>query len=296
MAARSFPTPIVSVERLAAELGVVPRQGAAAGPPAGPLVVIDGSWYLPSAGRDPGAEFEAGHVPGAVFWDLDRLSDRSTDLPHMLPRPDELGRMIGDLGIGNDTRVVVYDGSGSNLSAARVWWTLRVAGHDAVAVLDGGLGAWRAAGLPLERGARVPEPRRFSVRFLPELVASQDDVRALLGAPDVALVDARSAGRFTGTEPEPRTGLRRGHVPGAKNLPFGELVGPDGLMLPEAGLRQRFAEAGVDLGGRVIASCGSGVTACTLALALERLGHRSWAIYDGSWAEWGRKGGPPIEQ
>jgi thiosulfate/3-mercaptopyruvate sulfurtransferase len=277
-----FPRPLVSTAWLHEHLGEAD------------LVVLDGSWYLPSAGRDPRAEFEQGHIPGAVFWDLDRLSAPDTTLPHMLPSPEALAWILGGLGIGAGTRVVVYDGSGANLSAPRVWWTLRVAGHEEVAVLDGGLAAWRAEGRPLDAGSTTPVPSRFHVRFCPALVASREAVRARLADPNTQLVDARSAGRFHGTEPEPRPGLRGGHIPGARNLPFGAVTGADGRLLPVDELRRRFLDAGVDLDRDVIASCGSGVSACALGLGLEVLGHRRWAIYDGSWADWGREDGPPI--
>jgi len=260
------------------------------------LVVLDASWYLPSAGRDPHAEYEQAHIPGALFWDLDVNSSHATTLPHMLPSAGELAHLIGGYGIGDRTRVVVYDGSNANLSAARVWWTLRVAGLETVAVLDGGMTAWRSEGRPLEVGANRPVPCRFTVRFRPELVASLETVRARLNIPRLQLVDARSGGRFHGTEPEPRPGLRGGHIPGARNLPFGELTGSDGRLVPVDELKRRFTEAGIDLEGDVIASCGSGVSACALGLGLEVLGHHRWAVYDGSWAEWGREEGPPVER
>jgi thiosulfate/3-mercaptopyruvate sulfurtransferase len=191
--------------------------------------------------------------------------------------------------------VVVYDGSGTNLSAPRVWWTLRIAGHDAVAVLDGGMTAWRSEARPLEHGQTTPVPARFAMRFRPELVASLEGIRSRTDARRAQILDARSAGRFHGTEPEPRPGLRGGHIPGARNLPFSELTSADGRLLPVDELRRRFTEAGLDFDRDIIASCGSGVSACVLGLGLELLGHRRWAIYDGSWAEWGREEGPPIE-
>jgi thiosulfate/3-mercaptopyruvate sulfurtransferase len=260
------------------------------------LVVVDASWYLPAAARDARAEYTAGHIPGAVFWELDALSDNSTALPHMLPRPAELAKGIGGLGIGDADRVVVYDGSGVNLSAPRVWWTFRVAGHEAVAVLDGGLNGWRGEGRALEAGAVRRPAARFTVRFRRELVRTEEEVLATLETGAVQLLDARSRGRFQGIEAEPRPGLRGGHIPGAKNLPFNELVGPDGRLLPLDEIRIRYAAAGVDLERPVVCSCGSGVTACALALGLEVLGHREHAVYDGSWTEWGRIGGPEIER
>jgi thiosulfate/3-mercaptopyruvate sulfurtransferase len=279
----SFPVPLTSSAWLAAHLGE----------PA--LAVVDASWYMAAAGRNARSEYEAGHIPGAVFWDLDALSDPGSDLPHMLPEPEALAREIGLLGIGDRDRVVVYDGSGVNQSAPRVWWTFRVMGHDAVAVLDGGLGRWRAEGRPLVSGVTVRGPARFSSRFRPAMLRSLAAVQSSLEAGTAQLLDARSRGRFEGSEPEPRPGLRGGHAPGARNLPYHELVEPDGRILPPEDLRVRYRDAGVDLSRPIVLSCGSGVTACSLALGLELLGHRNYAVYDGSWSEWGREGGPPVE-
>ena len=275
--------PLVSTEWLAAHLG---EPG---------LVVVDASWYLAAMQRDPHAEYAAAHLPGAVFWDLDALSDPATTLPHMLPDPATLARNIGDLGIGDRDRVVVYDGSGVNLSAPRIWWTLRIAGHDAVAVLDGGFRRWRDQGRPLESGWARRPAARFTVRFRPELVRSLAQVRSMGGEAPLQMLDARSRGRFEGTEPEPRPGLRGGHIPGARNLPFTELVAPDGRFLSADELGRRYRESGTNLSRPVVVSCGSGVTACALALGLHLLGHRDYAVYDGSWSEWGTEAGPPIE-
>jgi thiosulfate/3-mercaptopyruvate sulfurtransferase len=241
-------------------------------------------------------EYQAGHIPGAVFWDLDALSDRASSLPHMLPDIESLGRSIGTLGIGNQHAVVVYDGSGHNLSAARVWWTLRVAGHQQVAVLDGGMAAWRAAGLPVQAGWTQWRPCGFRATLHEELVRSRDQVAWVKGKGGAQVLDARSRGRFAGSEPEPRPGLRAGHIPGAKNLPYAELVAPDGLLHSPEALREKFRAAGLDLQKPVITSCGSGVTACALALGLEVAGVTEWSVYDGSWAEWGRPDGPPVEK
>ncbi|HEU5218775.1 MAG TPA: rhodanese-like domain-containing protein [Gemmatimonadales bacterium] len=283
MTTASLPTPLVSTDWLARHLGE-------------PLLaVVDASWYLQAMNRSARGEYQAGHIPGAVFWDIDELSDRASPLPHMVSPPEDLARGIGALGLGNDDRIVVYDGSGTNLSAARVWWTLRLAGHEAVAVLDGGLKRWTAEGHPLRAGWTAWAPRTFRLRLRPELVRGLPAVRAAMESRSAVLLDARSSGRFAGTEPEPRPGLRGGHIPGARSLPFGELTGPDGTTLPPEELRRRFGASGVDGSRSVIVSCGSGVTACVLALGLERAGHRDYAVYDGSWSEWGRAGGPPVE-
>lgn len=250
------------------------------------VIVMDASWYLPQAGRDPKAEYLAGHISGALFYDLDGLSDPDTPLPHMLLPAERFAAAMSRLGVGDDAMVVVYDGSGVNLSAGRAWWSFRVYGHDAVAVLDGGLGLWRAEGRPLESGPVTRPPARFTPRYRPELVRSREAVRAVLADRSAQVVDARSAGRFEGREPEPRPGIPSGHMPGSLNLPFTDLVGPDGRLLDEAALRARLAAAGVDPARPVVASCGSGVTACAVLLALAQLGHPGLALYDGSWTEW----------
>lgn len=258
------------------------------------LVVVDASWYLPAMGRNPRAEYRAGHIPGAVFWDLDALSLQGTPLPHMLPDPATFARQTGRLGIGNDTAVVVYDGSGNNLSAARVWWELRLHGHDRVAVLDGGLGRWKAEGRPLEAGVVERLPVRFEVHLRPGLLRTLDDLRARLGA-SIQIVDARSAGRFAATEPEPRPGIRGGHIPGARSVPYAELVSEQGTVLPVDELRRRFEAAGVDLSRPAVTCCGSGVSACAVALGLTLAGQPDVAVYDGSWTEWGGRDDTPVE-
>ncbi len=283
MTAIRMPTPLVTTDWLSRHVDEPD------------LVVVDASWYLAAMQRDPRAEYTEGHIRGAVFWDLDALSDQHSPLPHMLPESPALGRGIAALGIGDADRVVVYDGSGVNLSAPRVWWTLLAAGHDQVAVLDGGLGAWRSEGRPLEPGAVRRPAARFTVRFRPELVRSQAQVREA-AAESIQVLDARARGRFEGTEPEPRPGLRAGHAPGARNLPFTEILAPDGRVLPLQELRRRYTNAGIVLDRPIVTTCGSGVTACTLALGLHLLGHRAYSVYDGSWSEWGRPDGPPVEQ
>ena len=273
--ADSLPAPLVPVAWLAARLG---SPG---------LVVVDASWYLPVQNRSAVGEYLAGHLPGAVFWDIDALSDRASPLPHMLPEPATLARAIGVLGIGNDDRVIVYDGSPNHATAGRVWWTLKVAGHDQVSVLDGGLAAWRQAGQPLRAGWTGWSAKRFVARWREELVRSRAEVRHA-AENHGQILDARSRGRFAGTEPEPRPGLRGGHIPGSTNLPYPELTSDDGSFRAPDELRARLEASGIDLRRPVITSCGSGVTACALALALEAVGHREWSVYDGSWAEWGK--------
>jgi thiosulfate/3-mercaptopyruvate sulfurtransferase len=260
------------------------------------LVVLDASWYLPSSGRDPRAEYRAGHIPGARFFDLDASSDRASTLPHMLPDADAFSRFAGALGIGAESRVIVYDGSGTNISAARVWWMFRYFGHEAVALLDGGLGRWRSEGRALEAGERSVAPRSFVAHVTPGRVRDMAAVESALRASDVQVVDMRSEGRFRGTAPEPRPGLPSGHMAGALNLPFTELVHADGTALTEGALAVRLAAAGIRLDRPVIATCGSGTSACTLLHALARLGHDDAALYDGSWTEWAGSGRPIVRE
>jgi thiosulfate/3-mercaptopyruvate sulfurtransferase len=256
------------------------------------LVVLDASWYLPAMARDPKAEYAAGHIPGARFFDLDAASDRSTRLPHMLASDAAFAAYAGGLGIGNDDDIVVYDGSGLNLSAARVWWMFRAYGHRRVALLDGGSKQWRAAGRAFDTAVPAVPPRSFSARLDRSLVRSMAEVEAALRDGATQVVDMRSAGRFEGRDPEPRPELPSGHMAGARNLPFNELVGPDALVLPLEALRERLARAGIALDRPVVATCGSGTSACSLLLALERLGAPPAALYDGSWTEWAGAGRP----
>ena len=258
------------------------------------LRVVDGTWHMPQAKRDARAEFEAAHVPGATFFDIDAISDRSTTLPHMLPPAAQFGTAVGALGIGGSDRVVVYDVRGV-VSAARVWWTFRAFGHDAVAVLDGGLKKWRAEGRPVERGAASPRAATFTACPRPELVRDVEAMRANISSRAAQVLDARSAGRFAGTEPEPRAGLRGGHIPGSLNLPYETLYEADGTLKSPDELRGAVAGAGVDLDRPIVTTCGSGVTASVLALALYLLGRRDVAVYDGSWSEWGGRADTPIE-
>lgn len=258
------------------------------------LIVLDGSWYMPAENRDPRAEFLEERIPGALFFDIDELSDSSTDLPHMLPSATLFASRMKKAGIGDGMRIVVYDSAGL-FSAARVWWMLRAMGHEEVAVLNGGLPKWKAEKRPLEDGpVRVRTPRHFTARLNASLVRDLADMQALLSTPGAQIVDARSAARFEGRQPEPRAGLRSGHMPGARNIPFNEVLNPDGTLKPKEELSRIFREAGVDVAQPVVTTCGSGVTAAVLALALAITGNRDAAVYDGSWAEWGQDNGLPV--
>jgi thiosulfate/3-mercaptopyruvate sulfurtransferase len=257
--------------------------------------VIDGSWYLPGSRRDAAAEYAAGHIPGAVFFDLDASSDPDTPLPHMLPSAAAFATRMSSLGLNDSDDLVVYDGSGANLSAARVWWTFRVFGHRRVAVLDGGMGKWRREDRPIQRGVVTLPPGRFTATLHRNAVRDLAAIRANLVHPREQVVDLRSKGRFAGTEPEPRHGVRSGHVPGSRNVPFTELVSSDGTILPDHQLRRRLEAAGIDLSQPVVATCGSGTSACALVLSLELLGHRNVAVYDGAWTEWGGRADTPVE-
>jgi thiosulfate/3-mercaptopyruvate sulfurtransferase len=249
--------------------------------------VVDASWYLPAQNRDPRAGFLAGHVPGAVFFDVDAVADRQTDLPHMLPDQAEFARAAGALGLSESDTIVVYDGAGM-FSAPRVWWTLTVFGAEDVRVLDGGLPAWRRAGYPLETGEAEPRAATFHARLAKTSVRDMPQVTALISNPAETIVDARPAGRFTGIAPEPRPGLASGHMPGARNVPIDTLVDEGRLVSPER-IREAFQTAGVDLSRPVVTTCGSGVTAAVLLFALATLGKRDVSLYDGSWAEWGSR-------
>lgn len=259
------------------------------------LRVLDASWYLPSQGRNARAEYDAAHIPGARFFDLDEISDHRSDLPHMAPPPEKFISRMRALGVGDGHQVVVYDGAGL-FSAARVWWTFRLMGKTDVAVLDGGFPKWQAEGRDVEDIPPVVRDRHITVSRQHNLVRDVTQVAraAKLGLAQV--IDARAADRFRGDAPEPRPGLRAGHIPGSLNLPFAEVLNPDGTMKRGDALRAAFAAAGVDLARPVITSCGSGVTAAVLNLALEVLGHRDHALYDGSWAEWGMFHDLPFEK
>jgi thiosulfate/3-mercaptopyruvate sulfurtransferase len=259
------------------------------------LVVLDGSMHLPTAGRNARTEYLAQHIPGALFFDIDEIADDKSPLPHMLPSSVKFASRMKKMGIGDGMHVVAYDSEGL-YSAARVWWMFRAMGHEEVRVLNGGLKKWKAEGRPLEDGEpRRRSERHFTARLNAGLVRDVADIRALLSSKAAQIVDARAAGRFEGTAPEPRAGLRSGHIPGSRNVPFQSLLNPDGTLKSEPELGAIFAKAGVDAGKPVVASCGSGVTAGVIALALAILGRADAAVYDGSWTEWGGDASLPIE-
>jgi thiosulfate/3-mercaptopyruvate sulfurtransferase len=257
--------------------------------------IVDGTWYMPSEGKNARALYEAQHIPGAVFFDIDEIADTASDLPHMLPSPEKFSARVRKLGLGDGNRIIVYDQHGL-MSAPRVWWTFRIFGHKDVAVLDGGLPKWIAEGRPVEDRPAQPRERHFTARLNNLMVRDKDQVQRNLATHREQVVDARAAGRFNATEPEPRPGLRRGHIPGSLNVPFTTLLDPaTKTFLPTPALTAKFRNAGVDLAKPVVTSCGSGITAAVLSFALHLIGHDDVALYDGSWADWGRPGDTPVE-
>ena len=259
------------------------------------LRILDASWYMPDSGRDPKAEYDATHIPGARFFDIDEISDLRSSLPHMAPPVEKFISRMRAMGVGDGHQVVVYDGAGL-FSAARVWWLFRLMGKTDIAVLDGGLPKWLAEGRAVEDMAPILRDRHITVSRQAHMVKDVTQVAAAAKLGDHTIIDARGPGRFEGTEAEPRPGLRSGHIPGSVNVHYARLLRPDGTMKPADELRAVFAEAGADMSKPAITSCGSGVTAAIVNLALERLGKRDHALYDGSWSEWGMYGDLKVAQ
>lgn len=275
--------PLVSTGWLAERLG------------APEIVVLDASYFLPAEGRNARVEFAQARLPGARFFDIEAIADTETALPHMVPSAGRFARMVGALGVSDDSRVVFYDAKGL-FSAARGWWLMRLFGHDAVAVLDGGLPKWRAEGRAIETGpARAAESGRFTPTLRAGLLRGTGDMLDNLASGEALVLDARSAGRFAGSAPEPRAGMAGGHIPGARSLPYTELLAADQTMLAPDTLRARLAAAGVDAGRPVVTSCGTGVTAAVVSLALVAAGLPPGALYDGSWTEWAQRPDTPKE-
>jgi thiosulfate/3-mercaptopyruvate sulfurtransferase len=275
--------PLVSTDWLAQQLGTAD------------LVVFDATKYLPNEPKDGRAEFLRAHVPGARYFDIDQIADPDTDLPHMVPTPGRFAKLIAALGVGNRSRVVFYDQKGL-ASAARGWWLMGLFGHDAAAVLDGGLPKWLKEGRPTEAAEPAPPPpAEFRPDFRAAWLRGVGDMLRNVSAGREQVLDARAAGRFTGAVPEPRAGMRSGHIPGSRNLPYTELLRADGTFRPAAEVRARLTEAGIDDSRPVVTSCGSGVTACILTLGLRIAGLPEGAVYDGSWTEWGGRADTPVE-
>jgi thiosulfate/3-mercaptopyruvate sulfurtransferase len=276
--------PLVSTEWLARELG------------APDLVVFDATIYLPGEDKNARTEFARAHIPGALFFDIDAIADPDTDLPHMVPSPGRFAKLIGALGVANNSRVVFYDQRGL-LSAARGWWLMGLFGHDAASVLDGGLPKWQREGRKTESGEPpAPAPVPFRPDFRAERLRGIGDMLANVESRTALVLDARAGARFRAEAPEPRAGMRSGHIPGAASLPYAELLTPELTFRDRNTLRARFAQAGADGSRPVVTSCGSGVSACVLTLGLRLAGLPEGAVYDGSWSEWGGRPDTPIER
>lgn len=274
-------SPLVSIDWLATHLS------------APDIRLVDASWYLPADGRTPPEEYRGCHIPGAVFFDLDEIADLDSGLPHMLPSAEKFAARVRKLGLGDGNRLVIYDG-GDPYAAARVRWMFRAFGASDVVVLDGGLMAWQAAGKAIDDIPPVPRERHFSARLQHPMVRDKTQMLANIDSGNEQVIDARCAARYRGEAEEPRPGLRKGHMPGAINIPYTTVFSDTGTYKPVDALKKLFADAGVDMAKAVTVYCGSGVTACTVGLALEAAGHRRVAVYDGSWAEWGADPDVPI--
>lgn len=259
------------------------------------LRIIDGSWHLPNANRDASAEFESGHIQGAQYFNIDVIADTSSGLPHTLPSANQFAQAVSEMGISNSDRIVIYDTAGM-FSAARVWWMFKIFGAKNIRVLDGGLPAWKAAGYGVTDRKFNPAPSAFEAEKDSERIVALDEMRQRVAAGDGQILDARGPGRFTGQEAEPRPGVRAGHMPGATNIPYSSLLNADGTFKSNAELQKVFEDAQVDPSQPIITTCGSGVTASIILLALELLGYTNSRLYDGSWAEWGSLVDTPVEK
>lgn len=281
MTAYAHPESLVSTEWLARNLSQPD------------LRIVDATYYLPMQNKNAKAEYLERHIPGAIFFDLDDISDSTSTLPHMLPPPEKFASRVRKLGIGDGNRIVVYDAQGM-MSAARVWWMFRIFGAREIAILDGGLPKWLAEGRPIEDGQVTLQERHFTARLDNTQVRGNDQVKRNIDSKREHVLDARTAGRFHATEPEIWPGRRSGHIPGSHNLPYGQLLKPDMTFKDADAMRALYERAGIDLKKPVVTSCGSGITACVLAFGLHLIGHRDIAVYDGSWAEWGLPGDTPV--